>query len=111
MLAPPVAEKVFVGALTHLHDGRAAPLHELREKVERDADIVRNGLVLQPHEQRQERLHLLPVDQRLVMIRLVSTGDSTGELKLVVALLALVPNRERRHRPWHQLAHEGHVHR
>src|SRR5262249_24420140 len=62
VLAPPVAEEILVGALADLNNGRSRIAHQLREEVQRDADVVGDGLVLQPHEQRQEVLHLLTID-------------------------------------------------
>ena len=111
VLAPPVTEEVLVRPFADLDDRRPTVFHQLREEVERNADVVGDRLVLKLHEQRQEILHLFPIDQDLVMIGRVSTADAAGELEFVVVVLALVSDGERRHRPRHQLAHERDVHR
>ncbi len=54
VLAPPVAEPVLVGAFADLHHRRTRLAYEAGEEVERDADIVRDGLVLQLDQERQE---------------------------------------------------------
>ena len=111
MLAPPVAEEVLVCALSDLHHRGPAVPDELREEVERDTDVVGDRLVLEADEQWQKILHLPPVNQRLVMIGLVTPADAPGVLKLVVVLLAFVADGERGHWPRHQLAHQRDVHR
>ena len=56
-------------------------------------------------------LHLVAADGGLVVIGAVPPADPARELELVVAVLALVADRERGHGPVHQLAHQRHVHR
>src|SRR5262249_24891739 len=76
VFAPPVAKEVLVCSLADLHDRRAAVTHQPGEEVQRNTYVVRDRLVLQLDEQRQEPLHLRAVDQRLVMIGPVALADA-----------------------------------
>ena len=103
-----VAHEELVAALADLDHLDAGVRGELRDVIERNADGIRDRLVLVLDEARQIVEHRAVVDQHLAVIGAVALGDAARVVQLVQVpgVLALVADRERVDRQVAALGHQ-----